>query len=91
MRLLPLPEICRRMVWRIVPREKSRLLGGRHLYLLSCILFLGSILFARGTVPELSGRANAFDYQSESAWGNVQTDSSGKSVTIKVNMESLSE
>jgi len=29
------------------------------------------------SVPELSGRANSFDYQSEDAWGNVQTDGNG--------------
>ena len=40
--------------------------------------FLVPFYLPEDTVPELSGRANAFDYQSESAWGNVQTDSSGQ-------------
>ena len=66
------------MVWRTVLREESRLLGGWRLYILSCILFLVPFYLPEGTVPELSGRANAFDYQSDSAWGNVQTDSSGQ-------------
>ncbi len=40
--------------------------------------FLVPFYLPEGTVPELSGRANAFDYQSDSAWGNVQTDSTGQ-------------
>ena len=37
-------------------------------YLLLC--FLAPMLLSEGTVPELSGRANALDYASESSWGN---------------------
>ena len=37
-------------------------------YLLLC--FLAPLLMPEGTVPELSGRANTFDYMNEGSWGN---------------------
>jgi len=39
--------------------------------------FLVPFYLPTDSVPELSGRANSFDYQSEDAWGNVQTDGNG--------------
>ncbi len=39
--------------------------------------FLVPFYLPADTVPELSGRANAFDYHSEDAWGNVQTVEGG--------------
>ena len=39
--------------------------------------FLVPFYLPTDSVPELSGRANSFDYQSEDAWGNVQTDRNG--------------
>ena len=38
-------------------------------YLLLC--FLAPLLLPEGTVPELSGRANALDYASYESWGNL--------------------
>ena len=40
-------------------------------------LFLSTILSSWGSVPKLSGRANAFDYHSEDGWGNLQTSGNG--------------
>ena len=41
--------------------------------------FLGSILFAsRAQFQNYQVEQTHYDYQSESAWGNVQTDSSGQ-------------
>ena len=48
-----------------VGRNVSAAIGA---YLLLC--FLAPLLLPEGTVPELSGRANALDYASESSWGN---------------------
>ncbi len=38
-------------------------------YLLLC--FLSPMALPEGTVPELSGRANALDYSTENSWGNT--------------------
>ena len=40
--------------------------------------FLVPFYLPEGSVPKLSGRANAFDYYSDEGWGNVQTSSSGE-------------
>jgi len=50
---------------RRVARNIAAVVGA---YLLLC--FLAPLLMPEGTVPELSGRANAFDYASEESWGN---------------------
>ena len=39
--------------------------------------FLVPFYLPENSVPELSGRANAFDYHSEDSWGNVQNDAKG--------------
>ena len=39
--------------------------------------FLVPFYLPEGSVPKLSGRANAFDYHSEDSWGNLQTTKSG--------------
>ena len=36
--------------------------------------FLVPFYLPADSVPELSGRANAFDYQSEDSWGNIQAN-----------------
>ena len=48
-----------------VARNISAVTGA---YLLLC--FLAPLLIPEGTVPELSGRANAFDYTNQNSWGN---------------------
>ncbi|MFL2957601.1 MAG: DUF2085 domain-containing protein [Candidatus Thalassarchaeaceae archaeon] len=35
------------------------------------LAFLAPLLMEKGTVPELSGRANAIDYATEKSWGNL--------------------
>ena len=58
-------------------RKVGLWIGGiSSFFLLS--FFLVPFYLPAGTVPELSGRANAFDYYSEDSWGNVQEDDSGK-------------
>jgi len=48
----------------------SKILAGiGGAYLLLC--FLSPLAMPEGTVPELSGRANAFDYSTENSWGNT--------------------
>ena len=48
-----------------VSRAIAAIAGG---YLLLC--FLAPAMMPEGTVPELSGRANALDYATDVSWGN---------------------
>ena len=48
-----------------ISRILAAVAGG---YLL--LSFIAPLAMPEGTVPELSGRANAFDYTTESGWGN---------------------
>ncbi|HIM63902.1 MAG TPA: hypothetical protein EYM40_00080, partial [Candidatus Poseidoniales archaeon] len=48
-----------------ISRILAAVAGG---YLL--LSFIAPLSMPEGTVPELSGRANAFDYATESGWGN---------------------
>ncbi len=45
-------------------------------YLLLC--FLVPLVLPEGTVPELSGRANALDYASQESWGNLNHGDNAK-------------
>ena len=47
-------------------------IGGVSTFLLVSF-FLVPLYLPEDSVPKLSGRANAFDYHSEDAWGNLQT------------------
>ena len=48
-----------------VSRVVAAITGG---YLLLC--FIAPVMILEGTVPELSGRANAMDYTTDGSWGN---------------------
>ncbi len=55
-------------------RKIGRWIGGISTFFLISFFLVPGYLPA-DTVPELSGRANTFDYYSEDSWGNSQTDS----------------
>jgi uncharacterized membrane protein len=57
-------------------RKVGNWIGGISTFFLISF-FLVPAYLPSDTVPELSGRANTFDYYSEDSWGNVQTDDSG--------------
>ena len=49
--------------------------------IISCIFgfyillsFLAPLMMEEGSVPELSGRANAIDYATEQSWGNLENN-----------------
>ncbi|MAU85104.1 MAG: hypothetical protein CMA21_00660 [Euryarchaeota archaeon] len=41
------------------------------------MFFISPLMLAEGSVPELSGRANAVDYMNEGSWGNSDNDERG--------------
>ena len=41
------------------------------------MFFISPLMMAEGSVPELSGRANALDYMNEGSWGNSDHDEGG--------------
>ena len=41
------------------------------------MFFISPLMLAEGSVPELSGRANAIDYMNEGSWGNNDHDERG--------------
>ncbi|DAC30243.1 MAG TPA: DUF2085 domain-containing protein [Candidatus Poseidoniales archaeon] len=41
------------------------------------MFFISPLMLAEGSVPELSGRANAIDYMNEGSWGNGDHDERG--------------
>ena len=41
------------------------------------MFFISPLMLAEGSVPELSGRANAIDYMNEGSWGNNEHDERG--------------
>ena len=65
----------------LVDRSRERKIGlwigGVSLFFLVSF-FLVPFYLPTDSVPELSGRANTFDYYSEDSWGNVQTSDSGE-------------
>jgi len=56
-------------------RKVGNWVGGISSFLLISFFLVPAYLPA-DSVPELSGRANAFDYYSEDSWGNIQSDNS---------------
>ena len=55
-------------------RKVGKWVGGVSTFFLISFFLVPGYLPA-DTVPELSGRANTFDYYSDDSWGNSQTDS----------------
>lgn len=65
------------LVNRTRERKIGLWVGGVSLFFLVSF-FLVPFYLPQNSVPELSGRANAFDYYSEDSWGNVQSDNQGE-------------
>ena len=58
-------------------RKVGNWIGGISSFFLISF-FLVPAYLAADSVPQLSGRANTFDYYSEESWGNVHTSDSGE-------------
>tara|TARA_B110000196_G_scaffold160194_1_gene137736 strand:+ start:319 stop:1077 length:759 start_codon:yes stop_codon:yes gene_type:complete len=58
-------------------RKVGNWVGGVSTFILISFFLVPAYLPA-DSVPELSGRANTFDYYSEDSWGNTQNSNSGK-------------
>tara|TARA_B100000767_G_scaffold275396_1_gene312159 strand:+ start:2991 stop:3749 length:759 start_codon:yes stop_codon:yes gene_type:complete len=58
-------------------RKVGNWIGGISTFMLISFFLVPGYLPA-DSVPELSGRANTFDYYSEDSWGNQQTDNNAK-------------
>ena len=65
------------LVSRTRERKIGLWVGGVSLFFLVSF-FLVPFYLPENSVPELSGRANAFDYYSEDSWGNVQSNNQGE-------------
>tara|TARA_Y100001935_G_scaffold75096_1_gene62680 strand:+ start:339 stop:1091 length:753 start_codon:yes stop_codon:yes gene_type:complete len=65
------------LVGRTRERKIGLWVGGVSLFFLVSF-FLVPFYLPENSVPELSGRANAFDYYSEDSWGNVQSNNQGE-------------
>ena len=53
------------------------------------LLFITPLLLATNSVPDLSGRANSFDYATEDGWGSWGNNNHGENAEIGQNQEEI--
>ena len=64
----------------LIERKRELLVSGLMSSISGFLLlmfFISPLMLAEGSVPELSGRANAIDYMNEGSWGNGDHDERG--------------